>query len=186
MVNEDIVTALKNSIQHGESLQTAIQIMINSGYNPAEVKEASRLIGGGVMPAQQPRPGEQLTMPAQKRILSKQPKFKTKSKQRPQPFQQPVQPLKKPLQTQPLQRQPLQQTTKQIKQQIAPQKITPQLNTQPLTQQSKDQSLTKQLGKIKPPKSRAKEIFLLILLLILIGLLVVTIIYKDIILGWFG
>ena len=37
MVNEGIVTALKNSIDRGDSLESAKQIMINSGYNPQEV-----------------------------------------------------------------------------------------------------------------------------------------------------
>lgn len=49
MVNEDIVTALRNAINNGESLDSAVQIMINSGYDSKEVYEASQLIGGGVI-----------------------------------------------------------------------------------------------------------------------------------------
>lgn len=46
MVNEEIVTALRNSINNGDSLQSAIQIMINSGYDSREVHEASQFVGG--------------------------------------------------------------------------------------------------------------------------------------------
>ncbi|MFA5173639.1 MAG: hypothetical protein WC438_00470 [Candidatus Pacearchaeota archaeon] len=63
MVNEEIVTVLRNAIEHGDSLQEAIQIMINSGYNPQEVNEASRFVGG-IMPAYQVKPDEHLSMPS--------------------------------------------------------------------------------------------------------------------------
>ena len=36
MVNEDIITGLKNAVARGESLQNAVQILMNSGYNPIE------------------------------------------------------------------------------------------------------------------------------------------------------
>lgn len=49
MVNEDIVTALRNAINNGESLDSAVQVMINSGYDSKEVYEASQLVGGGVI-----------------------------------------------------------------------------------------------------------------------------------------
>ena len=41
MPNEEIITSLKNGAQQGESLQDTIQSLINSGYNPQEVQEAS-------------------------------------------------------------------------------------------------------------------------------------------------
>ena len=49
MVNEDIVTALRNAVNNGESLDSAVQIMINSGYDQREVYEASQFVGGGVI-----------------------------------------------------------------------------------------------------------------------------------------
>ena len=49
MVNEDIVTALRNAVDKGEPLESAAKIMINSGYNPREIHEASQFIGGGIM-----------------------------------------------------------------------------------------------------------------------------------------
>src|SRR3989344_1336997 len=58
MVNEDIITALKNAVINGESLQTAIQILINSGYDPREVNEASHYIAQGAMPNLQSYPDE--------------------------------------------------------------------------------------------------------------------------------
>lgn len=58
MVNENILTALQNSINKGDNLQTAKSIMINSGYDANEVEEASNFIGGNFTQNVQPRPGE--------------------------------------------------------------------------------------------------------------------------------
>ena len=49
MTNEDIITALKNAINSGESLESAMQIMVNSGYDLREVREASRFVSQGVI-----------------------------------------------------------------------------------------------------------------------------------------
>ena len=46
MVNEDIVTALKNAVERGQDLESTMQVMISSGYNPKDIKEASNYIGG--------------------------------------------------------------------------------------------------------------------------------------------
>jgi ATP-dependent Zn protease len=50
MVNEDIITGLNNAIVRGESLQNAIQILINSGYESSEVYEASKYVQRGLIP----------------------------------------------------------------------------------------------------------------------------------------
>ena len=73
MVNEDIVTALKNGLAKGESLEQAKQIMINSGYNLKDVEEASSFVGG-ISNDLQPRPDELLVMPSDKKFLKKQDK----------------------------------------------------------------------------------------------------------------
>ncbi len=44
MVNEEILTALRNAIDHGENMDSACQILINSGYNEKEVQEASQFV----------------------------------------------------------------------------------------------------------------------------------------------
>ena len=49
MVNEDIITILNNSIIRGESIQQAMQILINSGYDKQQIYEASNYIQRGVM-----------------------------------------------------------------------------------------------------------------------------------------
>src|SRR3989344_5368665 len=49
MVNEDIITILRNGIERGESLEVCKRIAINSGYNPREVEEASHFISRGTM-----------------------------------------------------------------------------------------------------------------------------------------
>lgn len=81
MVNEEIITALKNAIERGEPLQNAINLAINTGYNPRDVQEAASYLQGYSV-NYQPRPGEQLTMPSKKSFFSKL--FGGSSKQSPQ------------------------------------------------------------------------------------------------------
>src|SRR3989338_4284779 len=69
MVNEDIITALKNGIERGESMQEITQVLISSGYNPGEVEEASNFISKGGISLQQIKPEEHLAMPEQKKIF---------------------------------------------------------------------------------------------------------------------
>ncbi len=66
MINDDIITALRNSVNRGESLEIAMQVLIRSGYSPQEVNEAAFYVSGGVIPNLEPRPSEQLTMPQQR------------------------------------------------------------------------------------------------------------------------
>ena len=117
MVNESIVTSLKNAINKGESLQIAMQILVGSGYDPREVSEASKYVGQGVIHNFQANPTE--IMPQNKDFLQNQ-----QYQQPHQNFQQ--QPV---IQQQPInQQQPkIQQTTNQ------------QVNQQVISQQSKIQ-----------------------------------------------
>jgi len=48
MTKEEIVGGLKNAIERGSSLEDAIQSFIGAGYNPNEVRAASRDVGKGV------------------------------------------------------------------------------------------------------------------------------------------
>ena len=133
-MNEDIITALNNSIQRGENLTKAINILINSGYNPKDVEEASKYIGGGITQTLQVKPDEHLTMPEKKGFFTKKTPKLTPSNQQTQ--------------------------AKEIKQ---------PLNTQ-------------QLPSTKPTKKTdlwIKEVILFAVLIILIGILVGTIFFKD-------
>jgi len=233
MPNEEIISALRNAIDHGDSLQSAVQIMINSGYDPNEVQEASKFIGG-ISSMQEPTPEEQLTIPEEKNNFSS--KFKFWAKNKPQdktsqsiqtqqlPFQQPLQQSQQlrqqlpqysqqPIQQAPQQPQQLPQYSQQITQaQIKQSFQHPQQPLQQLSQQQFQQpmqqtipqhyrppprppphlitrqgTLSREIKKIKPERqSYAKEIILLIILLILIGVLAATIFFKDKILVWFG
>ena len=71
MVNEDIVTVLRNAVNHGEPLQRAMQVLTNSGYDPQQIQEASRYVRGGTMPTLEPKSNEQLIMAQNKRLLGK-------------------------------------------------------------------------------------------------------------------
>tara|TARA_Y100000310_G_scaffold344282_1_gene456202 strand:- start:624 stop:1223 length:600 start_codon:yes stop_codon:yes gene_type:complete len=199
MPNEDIITSLKNAISHGDSLESAKQIMVNSGYNPREVEEASKFVGAGVIKTHQPKPEEQLAMPTQKKGLFGFLKRKKKQEQAPvsKPISQPAHQTTSQIKH--LQRQ--QVSSQQLKQEITSQGNVPrtiqQVNQQPispkkiqvpsLSQQQSTPPITKQLNKIKPKRpGHAKEIILLIVLLALIGTLITTIVLKDVILGWFS
>jgi len=166
MPNEDIITALHNSIERGESLQTAIQILINSGYNPAEVQEASRYIGdlGAGKINMQTKQEEQLTMPEEKKFLLKYPKlphFSTPAPRRTEPRHEAM----------------------QIKKQMV--ELKPRIPEIEILEAEDTPPLEKQLNKLTPKiNSHVKEIMLLIILLFLIGVLILTIFFKDTIIGW--
>jgi hypothetical protein len=192
MPNQEITTALRNSIERGEDLQTAMQIMINSGYNPDEVQEASRYFGSVDMQA---KPEEQLTMPSQKKGFfsklgrkAKQPVQKQVTKP-PQNFQPTTQVQQPQLSSPTLPQIPVKQEARQIKQEITESKpMLPQVEiSTPVPGPENSKPLAKQLDKLTPKKnSHFKEIMLLIILLVLIGLLVLTILLKDTIIGWFS
>lgn len=189
MVNQEITTALKNSVERGESLKTAMQIMINSGYNAQEVQEASKYIGGAQANIQI-KPEEQLTMPEKKSFMSR---FKKKPVKTSKPIPQPVQkvkPVQGPVQqpqliSPPPKQNMYKQEARQIRKQIT--EPNPMLPKVEISNQEEKVPLAKQLNKLVPKKhGHGKEIFLLIILLVLIGLLIGTIFLKDTIIGWFS
>lgn len=183
MSTDEIITGLKNAIAHKESLEQAMQIMINSGYNAKEVQEASKFIGEGVLSMEEPRPDEQLVMPEQKKGFFSQLKFWEKqSSEQPQKTTQTQQVPQKQLTTKQIEK--IQQQTQHIQQAVKSQQIQ-----EPLTPQGtyiKKGSLLKQLKKIKPTKpSHLREIILIIILLLLLIVLAVIIFFKGTIFGWF-
>ncbi len=70
MVREEIVTALQNSIDRGETLEDAKKILIFSGYNANDVEQASHYIKGSLDLI--PKPDEELVLKeSNKRLFSK-------------------------------------------------------------------------------------------------------------------
>lgn len=69
MVNEDIVTILRNAVNKGEPLQSAMQVLTNSGYDSQQVQEASTYVQGGAMQNLSPRPDENLIMAQNKSMF---------------------------------------------------------------------------------------------------------------------
>ena len=126
MVNEDIVTVLRNAVNNGEPLQDAMQVLTSSGYNPQQVQEASRYVRGGTIPTLEPKPNEQLIMAQDKRFLGKRqipqtdPQMQQAQNQQQQRLQS-QQSLQNTMSQQPLQ-QPLQQPPQQP---FSPQQISP-------------------------------------------------------------
>jgi hypothetical protein len=49
MAKEELVQGLRNAIERGSSLQSAVQSFINAGYNSAEVNEAARMVNLGAI-----------------------------------------------------------------------------------------------------------------------------------------
>ncbi len=185
MVNQDILTSLKNAVERGQSLESAINIAISSGYNPREVEEASQFIGG-VSSRLHVKSDEELTMPSQKTKIS--PAIPSQAQ-----IQQEAQKIKQQVSEPPAIQPPDIQTmpTPQPKPVQEPESIQPQVKTEPvLPQKTQQQDLqtTPTLSKKQKIKrqSYTKEIVLLIILLLLIGILVFTIFFREKILGWFS
>jgi len=185
MVNEEILTSLKNAVESGESLKDAIALAINSGYNPKDVQEAAQFVGGGVMNSFQPMPNEQLTMPSQKNTLQS-----SQSQQIKESNFQSMQSTKNYVQ----------QNNQAIKQNISDGSVLSSYSSQQNPYYSPDQSpstsqsqsdpyflpqsnpdtLSNQLVTMSPPKQGyTKEIALLVVLLVLIGILIGTIVFRE-------
>jgi len=167
MVNEEIITALRNSIENNESLEQAIQILINSGYNSQEITEASQFFSSGIINQTQPRPEEQLTMPEKKSFFSS---FSSKK-------EKPSKPTSSNLGMPNITQTPAIYNTPNI----APSSVPVVSNF------NQSSNLSQQLQQInKPKQSHFKEILLFAMLLILIGVLVLTMIYKSQIISYFS
>lgn len=226
MVNEDILTSLKNAVEKGESLDSAMQTAINSGYSSKDVQEAAQYIGSGVVNLEKISQDRMLTMPNEKKgffsglFSKKQPK-----QQIPQQSQQPVQ-----YQTQQIQQPPQQYTNRTQTQSqemsyssiplpqqslkpapIAPKPQAPRMQPMQQMQQLPPIQTQKQIKqniaipRMQPPpqpyaapqyqtqpprpiekQSYAKEIILLIMLLILAGILIITFKYRNEIVAFFS
>ena len=75
MVRQDIVAALKNSIDRGYSLEQSKAVLINSGYSSQDVNEASSYVTGGIQ--QTPQSVEDINhlqqLPQQPMLQNQQP-----------------------------------------------------------------------------------------------------------------
>lgn len=47
MIEDEILGGLRNALEHGESLEKAVQSFINAGYNPRQVKAAANQLSSG-------------------------------------------------------------------------------------------------------------------------------------------
>ena len=208
MVNEDIVTVLRNAVNHGEPLQHAMQVLTNSGYDSQQVQEASRYVRGGTMPTLEPKSNEQLIMAQNKRILGKKqipqtdPQMQQAQNQQQQRLQsqqslqnamsqQPPQTQQPP--QQPLQTQQIRPTDKpdvygqkpmgspelqELTQPMQPKSPTTNMKPTPNQIQQKEIQSPKQNIKLKK-KSHKKEIILLVILIFLIGILASTVFFRE-------
>lgn len=189
MVNQEILTALRNAVEHGETLDNAMKVMINSGYNPKEVQEVSQYVGRGIIRELETKPDEELTMPEEKKGFLGL--FKRKKKKRNLTEEEKV--LKEPIpQSQStikpsadqathaiVKQMPRKQTAQEIKQQIASTKPQPKMAAKAAEDQKQEQ-------KNKPKKrTHKKEIILLTILIVLIGLLGLVLFFRNSILGFF-
>ena len=167
MVNEDIMTALKNGLARGESLSDAKNILISSGYNSKEIEEASRFFNDpsatkNSMDSEKPPVDNSINKMSEKKEINKPSSSQYDSFIPPPPSRE------KPKIVNLL---PKTQTQQQIKQKISSTTYSVPVN--------KPKPLVSELAKIHPSKSHLKEIILLILLLFLVGCLIVSIVFKD-------
>jgi len=186
MPNEEIITALKNGNQQGESLQETIQTLINSGYNPQEVQEASNYIGG-VLSKLSPKQEDELITPESKSIFRN---IIPQGQTSPQQFQKNKDIIQQIKQNSQGNYKPLipQKPQSNIQQ---PKPLSPPLTLKPLPSQyspqqtnlpTKNQSLKIPIRK----QSYTKEITLLIILILLVGILITTILFRNDILRFFS
>lgn len=169
MINGDILTALKNAVEHGESLDYAKKVLINSGYNSKEVEEASRFVGRGVIPNLQSRPDD-ILIP---KIPQKKGFFQIFKKQAPE-------------------KNPKVYTQESIK--YDAQKIKEEISPEPIeatNSSDEDVSLEKtdfqeETEVVRPARQYLKEIILLIILIFLTGVLITTLLFKEKILQFFS
>lgn len=171
MVNEDILTSLKNAIEHGEPLDYAKKVLINSGYNPREVEEASIFIGRGVSFNLQERPDDiNIQKIPSKSFFSRFTKQPIIDKTEDFYLQESIK-----------------EDADKIKNEISP-IIKPSNSNASLSipVPSYNEGETKEIREIKPPKKYFKEIVLLIILLFLIGILITTLLFKNTILKFFS
>ncbi len=61
-MKDEIFYGLKNALDRGQSLKTAVQSFINAGYNPVEVREAGKMLSGESAQITEPT---ELDVPAQ-------------------------------------------------------------------------------------------------------------------------
>ncbi|MBT4165686.1 hypothetical protein HOE04_01460 [archaeon] len=158
-MNEDIITALRNGINRGEHLETSIQVLINSGYNPREVKDASRYVSSGVISSLETKPGEHLLMPEKKRIFNTQAPPTTPQTNSIAQTKQEIQSIKNEIAQKP---EPIQKP--EIRQ------LPPIIHPKKKTKKS----------------YWIKEILLMIILVTLLGVLGASILFKDKLIGIFG
>jgi hypothetical protein len=214
MVNEDIVTVLRNAVNHGEPLQRAMQVLTNSGYDPQQIQEASRYVRGGTMPTLEPKSNEQLIMAQNKRLLGKKqipqtdPQIQQAQNQQQQRLQsqqslqnamsqQPPQ-TQQPPPSQPPQTQQIRPTNKldvygqkpmvshELQELTQPmQSKSPTTNIKPSTNQIQKKEIQSPKQNIKlKKKSHKKEIILLVILIFLIVILASTVFFRESILSF--
>ena len=181
MVNEDIITALTNAVNKGESLEIVMQILVNSGYDAREVQEAAQYVGKGAIHSLEPKRDGQLDI--SKKIEESQFANRQQTQVRgysQQPARQYPQQLPRlyPNSYQQIPR----QTTGIDKTQVIQQNA---FSSQTAIRQFPQSSQTRVIESSKSKKkSYVTEIILFITLLILIGVLIATFIFKDDILSF--
>jgi hypothetical protein len=169
MINEDILTALRNAIERGESLQGAMNILINSGYNAKEVQEASKFVGSGAINFQEIKPDEHLALISKKSFFSGKPAVPERENQLNKAEKSPSEDMDK------------------IKQEISPNYATqnylpPSYSSSAydsFISHSSDEPLASQINRISPPSKYLKEIILAIILIFLLAILSATILFKE-------
>ncbi len=136
MVREDIVAALKNSLERGYSFEDTKQSLISAGYSTEEVEEASNFIHSGSVIVQ-----KKASMPEP--VTAVQPA-------KPVAYQRPMAPA------------------------------------QPTSQQTATVTQIKKPKKQSFLKGNLKIILLSIILVLLLAVFILTFIFRDKIISWFG
>jgi len=186
MINNEILTALQNALERGETLEHAVHILINSGYPSNEVRENSHYLGSGTLPHE----SEELVYPEKKGFFSKITSkisgiFKRNKKdkiKKQDDFNDNFEDMKNTISNEikkdnKISKQNSNKPIKNINHLNNPIK-----NISHLNKENKNYQDFYELKKdVKKTKKRPylKEIILLLILLVLVGVLIITILYRD-------
>ncbi len=167
MVNEEILSGLKNALERGESLKKAMMTFFNSGYKKEEISEAAKVLENYRPEVQSQQPPFQPTTQPQSPVPS-------------QPIQHPYQsPQQFPQQPQFFPQQPQGQF---------PQPFPQQPIQQPYPQQPYQQYPNQGVSSYgEPDKKNKTVVFLLIFVLVfLVGLLVTIFLFREELVNFFS
>ncbi|MEK6933432.1 MAG: hypothetical protein AABW75_00985 [Nanoarchaeota archaeon] len=176
-MKDEIQSGLKNAIDRGSSLKDAVQTFINAGYNPVEVNEAANAMGYGAtnMTSQDTQSSGDKSISPQ--VMTLQSSQQTQQQKYSNIDSMPAVSQKSEISS---------QSTNNFMNQTSPSFSSPFNSSQQEIQQPSLEKSQKIDSLVKQKSSKKTKIIIFIaVLLLLVGAVIATIIFKDKILALF-